>query len=211
MRRTIDFYNDQVSQVAKERTEPETSTISSTTTKRKSAGAEDLKRDFERGRLAEFPFANFGRPLPAIHGANIYLRPQVHERRGYLIPLCFRHEQNRESCHLRHTLWLANPFCSYWSHVSLHPLRRSGSSQVFPFYTYAEDGTHRRENITDWALEHSAPTTTTPPSPSGTFSTTSTPSCTTPSTESATPPTSAANSPASPFASTWKPKPSPSP
>lgn len=26
-------------------------------------------------------------------------------------------------------------------------------SQCFPFYTYAEDGTHRRENITDWALE----------------------------------------------------------
>jgi len=26
-------------------------------------------------------------------------------------------------------------------------------SQVFPFYTYAEDGTHRRENITDWALD----------------------------------------------------------
>ncbi|MFZ1141493.1 MAG: type ISP restriction/modification enzyme [Candidatus Sulfotelmatobacter sp.] len=28
-----------------------------------------------------------------------------------------------------------------------------GGSQCFPFYTYAEDGTHRRENITDWALE----------------------------------------------------------
>jgi predicted helicase len=26
-------------------------------------------------------------------------------------------------------------------------------SQVFPFYTYSEDGAHRRENITDWALE----------------------------------------------------------
>ena len=25
--------------------------------------------------------------------------------------------------------------------------------QCFPFYTYAEDGTNRRENITDWALE----------------------------------------------------------
>jgi hypothetical protein len=25
--------------------------------------------------------------------------------------------------------------------------------QCFPFYTYAEDGTHRRENITDWGLE----------------------------------------------------------
>ncbi|MHB9038097.1 MAG: type ISP restriction/modification enzyme, partial [Armatimonadota bacterium] len=28
----------------------------------------------------------------------------------------------------------------------------NGGSQCFPFYTYAEDGTNRRENITDWAL-----------------------------------------------------------
>ena len=27
-----------------------------------------------------------------------------------------------------------------------------GGSQCFPYYTYAEDGTNRRENITDWAL-----------------------------------------------------------
>jgi hypothetical protein len=27
------------------------------------------------------------------------------------------------------------------------------STQCFSFYTYAEDGTHSRENITDWALE----------------------------------------------------------
>ena len=29
-----------------------------------------------------------------------------------------------------------------------------GGSQCFPFYTYDKDGTNRRENITDWALEH---------------------------------------------------------
>ena len=28
-----------------------------------------------------------------------------------------------------------------------------GGSQSFPFYSYDEDGTNRRENITDWALE----------------------------------------------------------
>jgi len=28
-----------------------------------------------------------------------------------------------------------------------------GGTQTFPFYTYDEDGTNRRENITDWALE----------------------------------------------------------
>ena len=29
-----------------------------------------------------------------------------------------------------------------------------GGSQCFPFYIYNEDGTNRRENITDWALAH---------------------------------------------------------
>ena len=28
------------------------------------------------------------------------------------------------------------------------------ANQCFPFYTYDEDGTNRRENITDWALSH---------------------------------------------------------
>ncbi len=31
-------------------------------------------------------------------------------------------------------------------------LHLTGDSQCFPFYTYAEDGTQRQENITDWAL-----------------------------------------------------------
>ena len=32
-------------------------------------------------------------------------------------------------------------------------LHFTGDTQCFPFYTYAEDGSNRRENITDWALE----------------------------------------------------------
>ena len=34
----------------------------------------------------------------------------------------------------------------------LHTLAASDSFQCFPFYTYDEDGTNRRENITDWVL-----------------------------------------------------------
>ncbi len=34
----------------------------------------------------------------------------------------------------------------------LHTLAASDSFQCFPFYTYDEDGTNHRENITDWAL-----------------------------------------------------------
>lgn len=35
----------------------------------------------------------------------------------------------------------------------LHLCASEDGFQCFPFYTYAEDGTNRRENITDWALE----------------------------------------------------------
>ena len=35
----------------------------------------------------------------------------------------------------------------------LHFGSSTDAFQCFPFYTYAEDGTNRRENITDWALE----------------------------------------------------------
>ncbi|MEO7021637.1 MAG: type ISP restriction/modification enzyme [Ktedonobacteraceae bacterium] len=35
----------------------------------------------------------------------------------------------------------------------LHLLATTDAFQCFPYYTYAEDGSNRRENITDWALE----------------------------------------------------------
>ncbi|MBN1219459.1 MAG: N-6 DNA methylase [Anaerolineae bacterium] len=36
--------------------------------------------------------------------------------------------------------------------VDLHLVGAGCGTQCFPFYTYDEDGSHRRENITDWAL-----------------------------------------------------------
>ena len=36
--------------------------------------------------------------------------------------------------------------------VDYHLVGAGSATQCFPFYTYAEDGTNRRENITDWAL-----------------------------------------------------------
>ena len=36
----------------------------------------------------------------------------------------------------------------------VHTLSARDSFQCFPFYTYDEDGTNRRENITDWVLTH---------------------------------------------------------
>ena len=36
--------------------------------------------------------------------------------------------------------------------IDYHLVGAGCGTQCFPFYTYDEDGTHRRENITDWAL-----------------------------------------------------------
>ncbi len=38
--------------------------------------------------------------------------------------------------------------------VDLHIVGAGSSSQCFPFYTYADDGTARRENVSDWSLAH---------------------------------------------------------
>jgi predicted helicase len=38
--------------------------------------------------------------------------------------------------------------------ADLHLVGAGCASQCFPFYVYDEDGTNRRENITDWALKH---------------------------------------------------------
>jgi predicted helicase len=37
--------------------------------------------------------------------------------------------------------------------VDLHLVGAGAGAQCFPFYVYAEDGTDRRENITDWAVQ----------------------------------------------------------
>jgi len=47
------------------------------------------------------------------------------------------------------------PFMVLASNIipDLHIVGAGANSQCFPYYTYAEDGSNRRENITDWALE----------------------------------------------------------
>jgi predicted helicase len=46
------------------------------------------------------------------------------------------------------------PFMTIISNVKtdLHVVGAGSGAQCFPFYTYNEDGSNRRENITDWAL-----------------------------------------------------------
>jgi predicted helicase len=82
----------------------------------------------------------------------------LNHRRG-LFPLIFPTLQS-ESENLTITISdigsRANTFSALISNVipDLHLCAAIDAHQSFPFYVYDEDGTNRRENITDWALSH---------------------------------------------------------
>ena len=110
-----------------------------------------LKQQLERGRIADFSKdkvrTSLFRPFTV---ASLYFDRMMNER-VYLFPSIFPtpkiETENR-------AVWLK--VGSDWPIFALMikkipNLLPQGGSQCFPFYTYDEDGTNRRENITDWA------------------------------------------------------------
>ena len=83
----------------------------------------------------------------------VYVDPILTHRRGVFpgaLPGPSAEEENR-------LIWVKAgmnwAFFALTSKQIVDVLPQSGS-HCFPFYVYDEDGTNRRENITDWALEH---------------------------------------------------------
>ena len=114
----------------------------------------DLKAKLKRGRFAEYaedkvrqllyrPFTKtnlfFDRVFNDVVGRfpSIFPKPETES-------------ENRVIC-LSAAASL-KPFHTLMTSI-LPDVHLTGDSQCFPFYIYDEDGTNRRENITDWALE----------------------------------------------------------
>lgn len=66
------------------------------------------------------------------------------------LPNATAEAENRAIC--TNTVGTSKPFHCLITNV-IPDLHLTGDTQCFPFYMYAEDGSNRRENITDWALE----------------------------------------------------------
>ena len=115
----------------------------------------DLKLDLKRGRIAEYaedkvrnslyrPFTKSNLFLDRVMNEEVYVFPSIfpipeteHENRVIVVP----------SIGGRSDYWC---FCT--DIIPNLTITSIDGSQCFPFYTYDEDGTNRRENITDWAL-----------------------------------------------------------
>ena len=113
----------------------------------------DLKLDLKRGRTAEYtedkmrnslyrPFTRSNLFFDRVMNEEVYGLPSI-------FPTPETETENRVIC--VSGLGSKKPFHSLMVGL-VSDLQILENTQCFPFYTYDEDGTNRRENITDWAL-----------------------------------------------------------
>ena len=118
----------------------------------------DLKAKLRTGRIAEYdehkvrtclhrPFAKSNIFFDRILNDVVYVFPSI-------FPTIETEAENRVICVNRSR---EKPFTSLMTNCLSEHIMTGGfgsAGQCFPFYIYDEDGTNRRENITDWALAH---------------------------------------------------------
>ncbi len=114
--------------------------------------SETLKRSLQRGKTADFSEAKMRTSLyRPFAKSNLYFDRMITER-VYVFPSIFPASQIEKE---NRVIWLkvGQEWPMFALMVNNIPdVLPQGGSQCFPFYTYDEDGGHRRENITDWAL-----------------------------------------------------------
>ena len=115
----------------------------------------DLRAKLKRGRVAEFDANKIRRSLYRPFTKTYLYFDRHFNFAVYRFPSIFptgeTETENRVICV---SATASNkPFHTLM--VSILPdVHLTGDSQCFPFYVYDEDGTNRRENITDWALQN---------------------------------------------------------
>ena len=115
----------------------------------------DLRAKLKRGRVAEFDANKIRRSLYRPFTKTYLYFDRHFNFAVYRFPSIFpTRETEAENRVICVSAAASNkPFHTLM--VSILPdVHLTGDSQCFPFYVYDEDGTNRRENITDWALQN---------------------------------------------------------
>jgi len=118
--------------------------------------SEGLKRKLKAGQLTEFAESKLRQSLyRPFTKTNLFFDRMVNER-VYVFPSIFPTlETESENQILCVNMTPERPFTCLMSNCIPVNVMAGGfgsPTQCFPFYTYDEDGTNRRENITDWVL-----------------------------------------------------------
>ena len=112
------------------------------------------KRYLLRGKSASLALADFRTAIYRPFCKQSYFFNRIFNEDLYRLPLIFPDTRSEQENAVIAVVTEAQiPFSAQIA--SAIPCLHYGGrqTQCFPFYTYAEDGTRRRENITDWALD----------------------------------------------------------
>lgn len=157
IKRTIEVYNEQVLRWSNPATKGTDVDAFVTYSDERIGWSRDLKQDLVREHYAEYcddklrtslyrPFTKLNLFFDRVLNEEVYVFPSI-------FPTPASESENRAICLTGQGS--EKPFMALAAEtiVDLHLVSPGCSTQCFPFYTYNEDGTNRRENITDWALE----------------------------------------------------------
>ena len=154
MRRMIDTYNEQVSKWERRGDKGDDVDDFVVYDDTKISWSGDLKQDLKRGKIGQFTNGKVRQSLyRPFTKSNLYF-DRLMNNRVYVFPSIFptpaAEKENRVIC----VSGLASnkPFQTLMAEM-IPCLDILEKTQCFPFYTYDEDGSNRRENITDWALD----------------------------------------------------------
>ena len=122
------------------------------------AWSRDLKLDLKRGHKIKFDDSKIRRVIFRPYTTKYVFFDRIANEEVYGLPRIFptsESEAENRSIVVSDIGFRSPHFNILMSNriVDLHLAASSDAHQCFPFYTYDEDGTNRRENITDWALE----------------------------------------------------------
>ena len=155
MQRMIDNYNAQVlswRELAHKADVNVDAFVDNDTTKIK--WSSDLKAALKRGTLAAFSDKKLRTAQYRPFTRSFLFLDRMMNKMTARIPVIFPTLETEKE---NQAIWLKTG--QEWTMFALMVNRipdalPQGGSQCFPFYIYDEDGTNRRENITDWALEN---------------------------------------------------------
>ena len=155
MQRMIDNYNAQVlswRELADKADVNVDAFVDNDTTKIK--WSSDLKAALKRGTLAAFSDKKLRTAQYRPFTRSFLFIDRMMNKMTAQIPVIFPTLETEKE---NQAIWLKTG--QEWTMFALMVNRipdalPQGGSQCFPFYIYDEDGTNRRENITDWALEN---------------------------------------------------------
>ena len=152
MKVMIEFYNSQVSKWEQRIERAQNVDVFVSTDGTKIKWTDRLKAELTKGRLVEFDSEKIRNSLyRPFTKSNLYFDKLMNQR-TYVFPSIFPTSETELD---NRVIWLkvGQEWPMFALMVDQIPDNLpQGGSQCFPFYIYDEDGTNRRENITDWVL-----------------------------------------------------------